>query len=255
MSTRLYATSILALFAASGCLLRTSTGIPAAVPAGGPPPAEGYAGGPIEAGCTFNAGQIRPEQGDQVQVMCPPGCATTGGLWGTEVYTADSSICRAAIHAGATPPSGGLVTVQREPGRPAYRGSMHNGIESNDYGSYGASYRFVGVTVTTAAAPQAPTVIEAGCSFNATQIQDGPGGAHRVSCPAGCTGAVWGSDTYTADSSICVAAIHAGLVGERGGGEVTVILEPGRPAYRGSRRHGIQSSDYGAYRASYRLER
>jgi hypothetical protein len=34
-----------------------------------------------------------------------------------------------------------------------------------------------------------------------------------------------------------------------------VILEPGRPAYRGTLRNGIQSSDYGAYGKSYRLER
>ena len=56
------------------------------------------------------------------------------------------------------------------------------------------------------------------------------------------------------DSAICRAAIHAGLITEQGG-EVTVVLEPGRPAYRGSHRHGIESSDYGRYGASYRFGR
>ena len=99
-------------------------------------------------------------------------------------------------------------------------------------------------------------VIEAGCTFNASQIKGVPGSMHRVACPANCreTGTTWGTDVYTADSPICRAAIHAGLVNDRGG-EVTVVLEPGKPAYRGTARNGIQSSDYGSYRASYRLRR
>jgi LCCL domain-containing protein len=104
--------------------------------------------------------------------------------------------------------------------------------------------------------PAAPGVIEAGCSFSAMDIQGEPGSVHRIACPADCgaTGSTTGTDVYTADSTICRAAIHAGRITGRGG-EVTVILEPGRPAYRGSRRHGIESSDYGQYRASYRFAR
>jgi hypothetical protein len=44
------------------------------------------------------------------------------------------------------------------------------------------------------------------------------------------------------------------LIGPQGG-MVAVILEPGRPAYRGMVRNGIQSNDYGAYGKSFRLER
>lgn len=247
---------MISMLALAGCTVRMASRPLAGPPE--PPPAEAIAGGgPIEAGCSFNATQIKREMGDTVQVLCPANCDGSGATWGTDVYTADSAICRAAVHAGATPVTGGLVTVHLEPGRPAYRGSARHGVTSSDYGSYASSYRFEGVIAQPApVAAEIPRIIEAGCSFNATQIKGEVGSAHRVACPADCgkSGATWGTDSYTGDSAICRAAIHAGLVGEDGG-EVTVILEPGRPAYRGSSRHGIASSDYGAFSSSYRLQR
>jgi hypothetical protein len=263
------------------------------------------AGGPIEAGCSYNGTQLPGDVGASFQIACPPGCEATGGLWGTDVYTADSAICRAGIHAGVISPGGGVMSVQLEPGRPAYRGSMRNGIASNDYGSYGKSYVVVAGGAPAPgpqgppgyapyqppqasaagyppgyppAPPQGPPgngqpqgypppppgygpqsggqVIEAGCSYNATQIEDQLGTRHVVACPPGCanTGGLWGTDVYTADSGICRAASHAGFIGPQGG-VVAVILEPGRPAYRGMVRNGIQSNDYGAYGKSFRLER
>src|SRR2546421_220589 len=47
---------------------------------------------------------------------------------------------------------------------------------------------------------------------------------------------VWGMDTYTGDSSVCRAALHAGVVGQSGG-PVTAIPEPGRDAYPGVTRN------------------
>ena len=248
------------LCATTGCMAQASLGPGGAPPPPPPPPAGGgevIVGQVIEAGCSFNATQIQREMGDTVQIRCPSNCGGTGSIWGTDVYTADSAICHAAIHAGAASPGGGLVTVHLEPGRPAYRGSDRNGMQSSDYPSYGASYRFVGAAIAEAPPPAGspgPAAIEAGCSFNATELHGAPGSAHRIACPSGCghSGATWGTDVYTADSAICRAAIHAGVASEQGG-EVTVILEPGRPAYRGSRRHGIESSDYGNYGASYRF--
>jgi hypothetical protein len=34
-----------------------------------------------------------------------------------------------------------------------------------------------------------------------------------------------------------------------------MILETGRPAYRGSKRNGVESGDRDAYRESYKLQR
>jgi hypothetical protein len=53
---------------------------------------------------------------------------------------------------------------------------------------------------------------------------------------------------------VATAAIHAGML-SNDGGEASIVLEPGRRAYRGSRRQGIESSDYGNYGSSCRFAR
>ena len=49
----------------------------------------------------------------------------------------------AILIAGAIPAQGGTLTIQLEAGRPAYRGSEQNGIESRDYGKYSRSFAVV----------------------------------------------------------------------------------------------------------------
>ena len=61
-----------------------------------------------------------------------------------------------------------------------------------------------------------------------------------------------GTDVYVASSSICAAAIHAGVI-RAGGGRVAVHVEPGRPAYEGSYRNGVTSDDYGSDNLSFSL--
>ena len=68
---------------------------------------------------------------------------TVGGnpVWGTDIYTDDSALCHAALHAGAIPQSGGVIHVRRAPGRNSYSGSTRNGISTGDYGAWDASFR------------------------------------------------------------------------------------------------------------------
>lgn len=74
-----------------------------------------------------------------------------------------------------------------------------------------------------------------------------------VVCPVNCTqGSVWGSSTYTTDSAICVAAVHAGVIKEDGG-PVKVSLHPGRPSYRGSFSNGVTTSSWGSYQQSFKV--
>lgn len=265
---------IFAMCMVTSCVLRTpsltartpslTAGAPSLV-AGAPSAPPGPEAAPvddhqvIEAGCTFTGAQIKGEPGSLHALACPAGCDKAAVVYGTDDYSADSPVCAAAMHAGAVSERGGMVTVMIEPGRPAYRGTKRNGVQTRDWGAYRGSYRFQGVVVVAAPpeAPAAPVIIEAGCTFRGSELHGDAGSAHRVSCPAGCTEGnpmVWGSDPYTSDSPVCAAAIHAGLIAERGG-EVTVIVDDGKPAYRGSKRNGVRSADHGAYRASFRLRR
>lgn len=134
---------------AAGCVagasLRAGTSSAGAPPppseegGGGEPMVEG--GGPIEAGCSFNGTQLQGEVGSEFEVSCPANCESQGATWGSQLYTLDSGVCRAGIHAGLITDQGGEIGVIIEPGRPAYRGSKKNGIESYDYGNYRKSFR------------------------------------------------------------------------------------------------------------------
>lgn len=67
-------------------------------------------------------------------------------------------------------------------------------------------------------------------------------------------GPLWGTDIYTGDSALAVAAVHAGLVkpGESAVIRVTVVTPLSQ--YQGSLRHGVTSHDFGRYGSAYRLD-
>jgi hypothetical protein len=49
---------------------------------------------------------------------------------------------------------------------------------------------------------------------------------------------VYGNDLYSGDSSICQAALHAGMVSNRGG-DVEFKIEKGENEYQASKRNSI----------------
>src|SRR6185369_5744025 len=57
-------------------------------------------------------------------------------------YTDDSSLCRAAVHAGIIPATGGAVRVRVVPGRQSYPGATRNGVQSQDYGNWENAFAF-----------------------------------------------------------------------------------------------------------------
>ena len=52
---------------------------------------------------------------------------------------------------------------------------------------------------------------------------------------------VFGTDTYPSNNSICLAALHTGLI-DKDGGIVTVQLNPGATEYTGSSRNGVETA-------------
>lgn len=67
---------------------------------------------------------------------------TEGQIWGTEVYTGDSLLAVAAVHAGLVKPGDTAVvkvTVVAPPAK--YQGSVRNNVKSHDFGRYGTAYR------------------------------------------------------------------------------------------------------------------
>jgi hypothetical protein len=66
-------------------------------------------------------------------------------------------------------------------------------------------------------------------------------------------GPLWGTDVYTGDSALAVAAVHAGLVRPGSAAILRVTVEQPLKAYPGSSRHGVTSHDFGPFGTAYRL--
>lgn len=60
-------------------------------------------------------------------------------------------------------------------------------------------------------------------------------------------GQVWGTDTYTRDSVLGVAAVHAGLVKPGETAVLRVVVVPALKSYLGSTRNGVTTSEYGEF--------
>lgn len=93
------------------------------------------------------------------------------------------------------------------------------------------------------------------CPMNARGLEGDPGDTHTVRCPAGCKGPlVWGSDIYADDSSICVAARHAGAYDGEQPATITIEFLPGQKGYKGSTQHGVTSFHWGTWPRSFRIQ-
>lgn len=180
---------------------------------------------------------------------------TKHSVWGSDVYTADSSICTAAVHAGLiTIDAGGTVTIELRPGRPLYGNSDRNGVTTSVYGGFGKSFVFPAANSDNAV-KEADEVTPVTWDITTVMLSFEPGKKVKFKCPAnGSAKKIWGTDVYTGDSSICTAAVHAGVITLDQGGLVTIELKPGQTSYKGTTRNGVTSIDYGSYGASFSVK-
>ncbi|HEY4250392.1 MAG TPA: LCCL domain-containing protein [Roseomonas sp.] len=81
-------------------------------------------------------------QAEAMACGCDAAATMAGTVWGTGVYTTDSGVCRAAVHAGMIGAEGGPVTVVPAPGLPTYLGTTANGVTTADYGPWQQSFTF-----------------------------------------------------------------------------------------------------------------
>ena len=198
-----------------------------------------------------NATSLNGKDGETLTLQCSPG-GTPHSVWGSDIYTSDSSICTAAVHSGLiTYQQGGTVTIELRPGRTIYGGSERNGVATSPFGPYQHSFVFKTPNtdaVVRAAEDQTPVL----WNTTASMVSFETGKTYKFKCPAsGKESAVWGTDIYTLDSSICNAAVHAGKLTMESGGSVTIELRPGESSYKGTTRNGIKTNDFGQYGQSF----
>ena len=195
----------------------------------------------------------------QVFVFEVTGNPAGGTVWGSDIYTDDSSLAKAAVHAGILKAGEkGAVKVTIIAGQQSYTGSTRNGVTTSDYGPWSGSYK-----VEAVKRGRKP-VKQGGGGGGGGQAQADPGTLQNFRGQNGksfifevtgnANGSVWGSGVYTDDSTLATAAVHAGIlkVGEKGLVKVTILA--GEAAYAGSLNNGVTSSDWDDWGGSFRVE-
>jgi len=67
-------------------------------------------------------------------------------------------------------------------------------------------------------------------------------------------GYVWGTDVYTLDSTVCMAAMHAGLLQPGQSKVVGVTILGPQNTFSGSRRNNITSGDWSTFPGAFRFK-
>jgi hypothetical protein len=170
-----------------------------------------------------------------------------GTVWGSGIYTDDSNLATAAVHAGlVTEGQSGIVTVEILKGLDAYEASAQNGVESGAYGPWQGSFGFVGDAQVVSA-----TEVVLSNPGNLTGYRGQEGLELTFEVEGDAEGSVWGTEIYTDDSSLATAAVHAGLIQPGQLGLVRVAVGGPQDSFAGSERNGIASGDYGSFDGSF----
>jgi hypothetical protein len=167
--------------------------------------------------------------------------AIDGSIYGTNIYTDDSDLATAAVHAGVLRIGETKnITVKILSGQASYTGSTQNSITSLSYDAWGRSYLFVDAIPTSDVAPS--NLITYSDKINQTF-------SFRVTGALG--GSIYGTNIYTDDSDLATAAVHAGVLRIGETKNITVKICPGQASYTGSMQNGISSLSYDAWTGSY----
>lgn len=194
---------------------------------------------PLELAWGDNARSIEGETGTFLPVSCPSE-GSFGSIWGTVYYTDDSSVCTAAVHTGLiTAEEGGVFYISIIDGQESYTGSEQNGVTTSDWPTWERSFVL------------SPSLTILDWSSTGRDVLGLPNTSAVAFCPPeGTFGSIWGTDIYTDDSSVCTAAVHAGLITTNGGFFMITILD-GQESYAGSEQNGVTTSDWPAWERSF----
>ena len=202
-----------------------------------------------ERGATTHVEIRRLHVGDQVTLQITG--RANGPVWGDFIYTLDSDLGTAAVHAGLlavgeTKP----VKIWVVPPPDRFGEAMRNGIQSMKWGPFPAAFLMqVARGPLVASLPIGPNRLPS--VLNSLGLNE----SKTIAITGSDKGFVWGTDTYTGDSRVEVAAVHAGAlkVGEQGEVIVTRVTPPDR--YQGSSQNGVRSQSWGRYPTAYVIER
>ncbi|XP_061877065.1 cysteine-rich secretory protein LCCL domain-containing 1 isoform X2 [Entelurus aequoreus] len=171
---------------------------------------------------------------------CPAGCLdATGKVVGTVYYEMQSSVCRAGLHAGVIDNDGGWMDVTRQGRKDFFIKS--NKYEVQSLGKYQSANSFSVSRVAVKAITCETTVAQL-CPYQRPAKH-----CPRLYCPRNCLeenpkiSRVIGTSLYSDKSSICRAAVHAGVLRNNVGGYIDVMPVDKRKLYMASNQNGVVS--------------
>ncbi len=180
-----------------------------------------------------------------------------GSLWGTGVYTDDSALGKAAVHAGLLRDGEkGILKLTMLPGQASYLGTTQNGITSSPYQAWTASYQIERVQGDVRATRASSTSTSTSSKILADPgdlqgYRDKVGQSFLFRVTGTTTGAVWGTGVYTDDSTLATAVVHAGVLGKGQTGVVKVTILAGQNAYQASVANGVTTNNWQQWNGSF----
>ena len=187
-----------------------------------------------------------PEDAPPLTCGCSADAVKAGNVNGANPYFYQSSLCRAAMHAGAVGADGGEIVVTPEKAA-FFPAVSRNGVEAGSYGE-GMGFRIATAAGGTPA-PASAAATSSGMTLDICPTDYGsfPEDAPPLTC--GCSadavkaGNVNGANPYFYQSSLCRAALHAGAVGADGG---EIVVTPEKAAFFPAvSRNGVEAGSYG----------
>ena len=175
-----------------------------------------------------------------------------GDVYGDGIYTTDSPLGTAAVHAGVvTPGATQAVRIELLGPQPSFKAATRNGIVSYEYGPWDNSFRFVDTTVAQKPLKlPGPPVADPGTLMSFAAEPDTLVSFNIVGADGG---AVYGDGVYTGDSVIARAAVHAGIVAPGQSAAVTIRVLGPQESFAGSERNGVLTLPWGRFELAFKF--
>ncbi|CAF4179652.1 unnamed protein product, partial [Adineta steineri] len=167
--------------------------------------------------------------------------AMNGRIYGTNIYTDDSDLATAAIHAGVLHNGETKnITIKILSGRSSYAASVQNDISSLSYGLWKRSYSFENITLPTNITP--------------VDLADYNGKIGDIICyllRGTVDGYIYGTNIYADFSNLASSAVHAGVLHIGETKNISIKILPGQSLYESSIQNGLSSLSYGHWTRSF----
>ena len=172
-------------------------------------------------------------------------------VYGSNPYSFDSNICKAALHSNYVGISGGFFIKYPVGQIRSFRGTIKNNVKSVNWVQFAEGFK---ITLVTS---EVQDFIN---EYNKPNICGSLFSDRIVFCKGNKNGCdddygVWGSNPYTFDCSACRGALHSGAIDSNGGHYLVKGIEIYDSFVKSQGKSGIQSQEWLVTYQGYIIEK